>query len=191
MDSGELVALVKRIAEVRGRNARMSAEDREDLAQQVTEQYLLTWKDGEQPDNVKAWLETATGNALLNRVRAARNNPVMGFGQGEAEPVALAVGAIRGEVASAPAVRADLARRVRASLDDDENELFDLVLLELTDRDIAEQLGISPAAAKSRRHRLVAKMRVALEADPGLLTELRKAHPHVYPTEQRRQGRPR
>ena len=190
MELAELVAAVDRIVGSRGSRARLSNLDRQDLAQQVLEQYLRVWRNGAEPDNVAAWIETATRNALVNRIRDDRNKPALRFGQGEDEPVALAVAALRADSTSAIPVAVDLERRVRAGLKPDEITLFDLVLQEMSDKRIAEELRIEVANAKKRRQRLLAKLRATLEADPTLLEALRASHPHVYPDAQWRQGRP-
>jgi RNA polymerase sigma factor (sigma-70 family) len=190
MDWGSVHTTASRIARVRGSRANLSPDDQADLAQQVLEQFLRTFGDGDAPENVDAWLETATRNALLNRIRDAVKRPALQFGNGDDEPVAVIVGALRGGSASVlPAVH-DLERRVLALVSGEDRQLFDLVLEGRSDAEIASDLGVLPATAKKRRQRMIAKLRVELEADPGLLAELRSAHPHVYPDEQRRAGRP-
>jgi hypothetical protein len=77
---------------------------------------------------------------------------------------------------------------VRARLKPDANQLFDLVLIEIPDNQIAHELNIEAAAAKKRRQWLLAKLRESLKADPGLLEALRASHPHVYPDAQWHQG---
>ncbi len=63
MEHKDLVGIAKPIVWRRGYQAGYSIEDREDLLQDVLMKFVQAWPNGSAPDNVAAWLETATSNA--------------------------------------------------------------------------------------------------------------------------------
>jgi DNA-directed RNA polymerase specialized sigma24 family protein len=81
MDSVEIVRALQRIVAVRGKGARLSEVDREDMTQHVLEQYLRAWTDAKEPENVAAWIETATRNAHLNSTRDDKKKPALVSGR--------------------------------------------------------------------------------------------------------------
>ena len=67
----------RRIVDVRGRDFGLSPEDREDVLQEVLAKYVRTWSADAEPDNVEAWLETATGRLITDRWRAEQRRPLV------------------------------------------------------------------------------------------------------------------
>lgn len=182
MENNELIATAKPIVWRRGYQAGLPIEDREDLLQDVLMKFLHAWPDGGAPDNVAAWFEVTTGNAIIDRVRAADRRPADNFAEGGDDPVSLAINAMRStQLASAPAV----SRKVLAAI-------FDLIPIEdahlLRQRylkndvaaELAAELGITVANLDQRTTRAKRKLREALAARLDLVEELRNPHPRVY-----------
>ena len=82
MEIEDVRRVAQRIVEVRGRGFGLSPEDREDVLQEVLVKYVRTWPGDVEPDNVEAWLETATGRLITDRWRAEQRRPPGGRGRG-------------------------------------------------------------------------------------------------------------
>lgn len=182
MENDELVATAKPIVWRRGYQAGLSTEDREDLLQDVLMKFLHAWQNGDAPANVAAWVETATSNAIVDRVRVAERRPADNFAEGAVDPVSLAITAMRSTTfASAPAI----SRKVLSAIFDlvpaeDAHLLRQRYLKNHAAAELAEEFGISVANLDQRTTRAKRKLRDALVGRPDLVEELRAPHPHVY-----------
>lgn len=177
----DLIDTARPIVWRRGYQAGLSAADREDLLQDVLMKYLQAWGGTSAPDNIEAWLETATANAIIDRIRAGERRPADYFAAGADHPVSRRVSNVRIAPVSFEAVQ----RRVRSSV-------FSLVtradadLLRwryvdgLSAAEVADRLGISVANVDQRTTRAKRRMRQAMAERPDLVEELRAPHPHVY-----------
>lgn len=182
MENDELVATAKPIVWRRGYQSGLSNEDREDLLQDVLMKYLQAWPHKVAPENVAAWFETATSNAIIDRARAVDRRPAANFADGGDDPVSLAIAAMRStQLASAPAVSRRLLSSIFALVPTEDARLLrKRCLTNAAAAELAEELGISVANLDQRTTRAKRKLRAALEARPDLVEELRAPHPHVY-----------
>ena len=181
MESHELFELARPVVSRRGRASGLSPEDREDLLQDVLAKYHSTWTVG-QPDNVEAWLETATRNAIVDRVRVAERRPAALYAEGSDDPLALAVAAMRSSLATSDQpVRASVVRKVFGMIPDSDAELMHQRYIQGgTAAELAAELGISVANLDQRTTRANRRLREALIDRPDLVAELRAPHPRVY-----------
>ena len=175
----------QRIAEVRGRDFGLSAEDREDLLQEVLVKYVRTWPGEVEPDNVAAWLETAIGRLITDRWRAEQHRPAGAApdkGGDAYDAVAGLIDLARNRQPSMPAVSGDVVDRVFGLLPPADATLLQRRFVHDVDpAELAHQLGISRAAVDQRVSRAKARLKAALDAQPELLADLRAGHPHIYP----------
>lgn len=182
MENAELVATAQPIVWRRGYQAGLSTEDREDLLQDVLIKFLHAWPSTAAPDNVAAWFETTTSNAIIDRARVAERRPADNFAEGGDDPVSLAIAAMRStQLASAPAV----SQKVLAAIFDlipteDAHLLRQRYLKNDAAADLADELGITVANLDQRTTRAKRKLRDALAARLDLVEELRSPHPHIY-----------
>jgi RNA polymerase sigma-70 factor, ECF subfamily len=174
-----VIAEARAVVSRRGRRAGLSAEDREDLAQDVLLKYLQAWPDGSAPANIGAWFETATGNAIVDRFRAEGRRPTDRL---DDDPVRLAVAAMRsGRTTSDRALELQLLRRILGLIPADDARLLRNRYLDgHNSASIAARLGITVAAADQRTTRAKKRLREALEQRPDLVAELRSGHPRPY-----------
>ncbi len=182
MNPDEFLAIATPVVQRRGHRARLSLQDREDLLQDVAMKYLQAWSDGAEPDNVRAWLETATANAIVDRLRVADRRPADNFAEGGDDAVSAAMAVMwDSRFASAPAVSQQLISDVLGLIPRGEADLLRRRYLErFTAADLADELGITVANLDQRTTRAKRNLREALKSRPALVAELRASHPHVY-----------
>ena len=140
--------------------------------------------DDAEPDDVEAWLETATGRLITDRWRAERGAQRWPRVHPDGDPYDVVADFV------------ELARS-RSALDAGRgdagiNQVFgllppadaDLLQRRLVDdvepAELWDDLGISRAAVDQRVSRAKARLKAALAAQPELLAELQAGHPHVY-----------
>lgn len=181
VDHPDLITVAKPIVWRRGRQAGLSAEDREDLLQDVLAKYLVAWREGT-PDNVAAWFETTTSNAIIDRARVAERRPADNFAEGAEDPVSLAIGALRSsQYASAPAISQEVLDRIFDLIPQEDAYLLrERYLKNYSASELAGELGITVANLDQRTTRAKRKLRDALGSRADLVAELRAPHPHVY-----------
>ncbi len=182
MEHEDLVGIAKPIVWRRGYQAGYSIEDREDLLQDVLMKFVQAWPNGVAPDNVAAWLETATSNAIIDRIRANERRPADNFAEGGDDPLSLAIAAMRSsQFASAPAVSQEVLDRIFALIPEaDAYLLRERYLKDYSASELAGELGITVANLDQRTTRAKRRLRDALADRPDLVEELRAPHPHVY-----------
>jgi RNA polymerase sigma factor (sigma-70 family) len=182
MEVDQLLAIAKPIVWRRGYRAGFPDEDREDLLQDILMKYLQAWPDQIAPDNVAAWFETATANAIVDRARAADRRPAALFAEGGDDPVSLVIAAMRStHFASAPAVSQKVMDCIFALVPSPDADLLRRRYLKNhTAAELAAELGITVANLDQRTTRAKRKLRDALVARPDLVDELRAPHPHIY-----------
>lgn len=182
MEHKDLVGIAKPIVWRRGYQAGYSIEDREDLLQDVLMKFVQAWPNGSAPDNVAAWLETATSNAIIDRIRANERRPADNFAEGGDDPLSLAIAAMRStQFASAPAVSEKVLAGIFALVPTgDAHLLQQRYLKNYSAAELAEELGITVANLDQRTTRAKRRLRDALADRPDLVEELRAPHPHVY-----------
>lgn len=178
--------LAQRIVEVRGRGFGLTTEDREDVLQEVLAKYLRTWSGAAEPDNVEAWLETATGRLITDRWRAEHRRPlaaeVADRGGDPYDGVAGFMEKARSRQPSMPAVGDAVVQEVFGLVPPADAALLQRRFVDDVDpADLADELGISRTAVDQRVSRAKARLQVALSAQPELLADLRAGHPHIYP----------
>jgi RNA polymerase sigma factor (sigma-70 family) len=144
--------------------------------------YLQAWPRGDAPENVAAWFETATSNAIIDRARAVDRRPAANFAEGGDDPVSLAIAAMCStQFASASAVSRKLMSSIFALIPTEDARLLrKRYLKNHAAAELAEELGISVANLDQRTTRAKRRLRDALEARPDLVEELRAPHPHLY-----------
>lgn len=177
--------VAQRIVEVRGRKFQLSPEDREDLLQEVLVKYMRTWTADAQPDNVEAWLETATGRLITDGWRAERRSPsVVEVADRDGDPydiVADFMEKARSRQPSMPAVGDAVIQKIFGLLLPADAALLQRRFVDDVDPDhLADELGISRAAVDQRVSRAKARLKAALDAQAELLADLRAEHPHIY-----------
>ena len=182
MEVDQLLAIAKPIVWRRGYQAGFPNEDREDLLQDILMKYLQAWPDQGAPDNVAAWLETATANAIVDRARAAERRPTAPFAEGGDDPASLAIAAMKStQFASAPAVSQKVLESIFALIPSNDSDLLRRRYLKShAAAELAAELGISVANLDQRTTRAKRRLRDALVARPDLVDELRAPHPHIY-----------
>jgi RNA polymerase sigma-70 factor, ECF subfamily len=182
VQTDELYAIAKPITRRRGNKAGLTQQDCEDLLQDVFAKYLRAWPQGDTPANVAAWFETATANAIVDRIRAAERRPVAHPSGNDDEVDSLLDAVLRSPaIASAPAVRADLFSSIFALVPVEDARLLRRRYVDgHSAAELAEELGISVANVDQRTTRAKRKLRDALTARPDLMDELRAPHPHLY-----------
>jgi RNA polymerase sigma factor (sigma-70 family) len=186
MEIESVRGVAQRIVEVRGRGFGLSLEDREDLLQEVLMKYVRTWSDDVAPDNVEAWLETATGRLITDRWRGEQRRPLVAEVEDrDGDPydvVADFMERARSRQPSMPAVGDAVIDKVFGLLPSADAALLQRRYVDDIDpEDLADELGISRAAVDQRVSRAKAHLQSELSAKPELLAELRAGHPHVYP----------
>ncbi|WP_165357010.1 RNA polymerase sigma factor [Nocardioides zhouii] len=174
-----------RIVEVRGRDFRLSSEDRKDLLQEVLIRYVHAWSGEAQPNNVEAWLETTTARVITDRWRAEQRRPAVAEVEDhEGDPydvVADFMEVARSRQPSMPAVGDAVINQVFGLVPPADADLLQRRLVDdVEPSDLADELGISRAAVDQRISRAKARLRAALAAQPELLAELQAGHPHAY-----------
>lgn len=182
MEHKDLVGIAKPIVWRRGYQAGYSIEDREDLLQDVLMKFVQAWLNGSAPDNVAAWLETATSNAIIDRIRANERRPADKFAEGGDDPLSLAIAAMRStQFASAPAVSEKVLSSIFALVPTGDAHLMQQRYLKnYSAAELAEELGITVDNLDQRTTRAKRRLRDALADRPDLVDELRAPHPHVY-----------
>lgn len=186
MKTEQVSRVARPIADARGRDFGLSAEDCEDLLQEVLLKYVRAWPGDAEPDNVAAWLETVTARMITDRWRAERRRPpVAGLDDPGGDPydaVADVVERARSRQPSMPAVGDAVIDQVFNLVASADADLLQRRLVEDVDPvQLADELGISRAAVDQRVSRARARLQAALFDQPELLADLRAAHPHVYP----------
>ena len=186
MEIGAVRRVAQRIVEARGHKFQLSPEDREDLLQEVLVKYMRTWSADAQPDNVEAWLETATGRLITDGWRAERRRPsVVEVADRDGDPydiVADFMEKARSRQPSMPAVGDAVIQKIFGLLQPADAALLQRRFVDDVDTDhLADELGISRAAVDQRVSRAKARLKAALDAQPELLADLRAGHPHIYP----------
>lgn len=186
MEIESLRRVAQRIVEVRGRGFGLSPEDREDLLQEVLVKYVAAWSGDGAPDNVEAWLETATGRLITDRWRGEQRRPLVAeAADRDGDPydvVADFMERARSRQPSMPAVGDAVVDQVFDLLPPADAALLQRRLLDDADpAALAEELGISRAAVDQRVSRAKARLQATLLDDPQLLADLRAGHPHIYP----------
>lgn len=177
--------VAQRIVELRGRSFGLSPEDREDLLQDVLVKYVRTWSGDVAPDNVEAWLETATGRLITDQWRVEQRRPMVAEVEDrDGDPydvVADVMERARSRQPSMPAVGDAVIDQVFELLPPAEASLLQRRFVDDVDpADLADKLGINRAAVDQRVSRAKARLKAALAAQPELLAELQAGHPHVY-----------
>lgn len=144
--------------------------------------FVQAWPNGSTPDNIAAWLETATSNAIIDRIRANERRPADNFAEGGDDPLSLAIAAMRStQLASAPAISEKVLASIFALVPaSDAHLLRQRYLKNYSAAEVAEELGITVANLDQRTTRAKRRLRAALTVHPDLLGELRAPHPHVY-----------
>jgi len=178
--------LAQRIVDVRGRGFGLSPEDCEDVQQEVLVKYVRTWSSDVEPDNVEAWLETATGRLITDRWRAEHRRPLAAeVADRDGDPydvVADFMDKARSRQPSMPAVGDAVVQEVFGLVPPADAALLQRRFVDDVDpADLADELGISRAAVDQRVSRAKARLRAALGAQPQLFADLRAGHPHIYP----------
>ena len=178
----ELIGIAQPIVWRRGHRAGLTIEDREDLLQQILMKYLQAWPDADAPENVEAWVTTATANAITDRLRADARRPADNSAEGGEDPVAIAFAAMRSpQYASAPAVSQKIIDSVFALVPARDADLLRQRYIEnASAAELADERGITVANIDQRTTRAKRKLRDALIARPDLVAELRAPHPHLY-----------
>jgi RNA polymerase sigma-70 factor (ECF subfamily) len=128
-------------------------EAAEDATQIVFERAMLNISRFEARSSFRAWLFTIAHNEVIDHVRRMR--PV-------ADPEALDLLHDPGPSPEALAIERDEhdgLRKVIARLDERDRQLVELRLSGLNDREIADVLGISHGAVRTRQHRTLMRMR--------------------------------
>jgi RNA polymerase sigma-70 factor (ECF subfamily) len=158
---------------VRGAVARLDSAARlilrdGDLARDAVQDALLrAWRDLpglRDPDRFDAWLYRLTVNACLDAARRRRRRPI----EVELDPI---IGRTIGDVASVVADR-DLLDAALRRLDPSWRAVVVLhFYLDLPLTDVAVALGIPLGTAKSRLHRSLGAMRVAMRIDEAAAAE--------------------
>ena len=182
MEHQELVAIARPIVWRHGNGAGLANEDREDLLQDVLMKYLKRWQNDDAPENIAAWLETTTSNAIVDRFRVDGRRPAHNFAEGEQDPMSLAIAAMRStQSASEPAVSRELIDSILALIPVED---ADLLRRHYVDKDAAAELAadlrISVDNVNQRMTRAKRKLRDALTVRRDLVEELHNPHPHVY-----------
>lgn len=178
--------VAQRIVEVRGRAFGLTPEDREDVLQEVLAKYIRTWSADAEPDNVEAWLETATGRLITDRWRAEQRRPPLAAPEdldGDAyDVVADFMEKARSRQPSMHAVSDAVVQEVFGLVSPADAALLQRRFVDDVDpADLADELGISRAGVDQRVSRAKARLHAALSARPELLADLRAGHPHIYP----------
>ncbi len=183
MDPSELLALASPIVSRRTRRTGWTTADREDLLQDVLAKYLATWRDGSQPDNPAAWIETVTDRAITDRQRAAARHRTDLFDEGADDPVSMAIAglATSGRTVSLETVSAELLRTIFGLIPAEDRRLLRARYVQgFSAADLSESMGITVAAVDQRTTRAKQRLREALAARPDLVAELRSPHPRIY-----------
>lgn len=177
-----MLSIARPIVWRRGFQAGLLEEDREDVLQDVLLKYMQAWPDDSAPDNAAAWLETATSNAIVDRIRANERRPADQFAEGGDDPVSLLVAAMRSsKTASAPPVSEEVLTAIFGLIPEEDAYLLrERYLKNYTASELAGELGISVASLDQRTTRAKRKLREALEGRTDLVDELRSPHPHLY-----------
>lgn len=186
VEIGAVRRVAQRIAEVRGCDFGLSPEDREDLLQEVLVKYMRTWSSEVEPDNVEAWLETATERLITDRWRAEHRRPLAAeVADRDGDPydvVADFMEKARSRQPSMPAVGDAVVQEVFGLVPPADAALLQRRFVDDVDpADLADELGISRAAVDQRVSRAKARLKAALGSQPELLADLRDGHPHIYP----------
>lgn len=177
--------VAQHIVEVRGRDFGLSLEDREDVLQDVLVKYVRTYPGEVEPDNVEAWIETATRRLITDRWRAEHRRPLAAeVADRDGDPydvVADFMEKARNRQPSMPAVGDAVVQEVFGLLPPTDAALLRRFVDDVDPADLADELGINRAAVDQRVSRAKARLKAALGAQPELLADLRAGHPHVYP----------
>lgn len=190
MDIEDVRRLARPIVDARGRDFGLSAEDCEDLLQEVLLKYVRAWAGDAEPDNVEAWLETVTARTITDRWRAEKRRPKVAVVEDpDGDPLDLVADVVeraRSRQPSMPAVGDAVIDQVFGLLSSADADLVQRRLVDDVDPvQLADELGISRTALDQRVSRAKARLQAALLAHPELLDDLRAPHPYVYP-----RGRP-
>lgn len=181
MDYDVLTGLAQPIVWRRGRRLGLGEADCEDLLQDVLTKYFTTWAL-DTPDNIEAWLQTATKNTVIDRARAADRRPSDLFTEGGDDPLSVAISRLRSPwFASLQAVQEKILNEVFGLLSAAEADMLrERYLHNRSAADLAATLDITVANVDQRVSRAKRKLREALAERPDLVNELRSPHPHVY-----------
>lgn len=177
-----LLETARPIVDRRARRAGLSADDRDDLLQDVIVKYLGAFSNGA-PRNLPAWIETTTERTLIDRYRATDRRPQDAMPEhGDPHVIPTLVAAWREATAtSLGAMKQGLVDEALGLLSDSDREIFERKYLHgEPSADIAMSLGISVNTVDQRAGRARRRLREALEQRPDLVAELAKPHPHLY-----------
>jgi RNA polymerase sigma factor (sigma-70 family) len=145
------------------RAARLVLRDAEFARDAVQEALIRAWRDLpglREPDRFDAWLHRLTINACLDQARRRRRRPI------EVEMTLTHHPAVT-DTAGALADR-DVVDGVLSHLDERERAIVVLhYFLGMPLTDVAATLGIPVGTVKSRLHRALGEMRIAIVADSG------------------------
>lgn len=181
MDYDVLTGLAQPIVWRRGRRLGLGEADCEDLLQDVLTKYFTTWAL-DTPDNIEAWLETATKNAVIDRARAADRRPTEPFAEGGDDPLSVTISRLRSpRFASLQPIQKRILNEVFGLLGAAEADLLrERYLHNRSAADLAATLDITVANVDQRVSRAKKKLREALMERPDLVKELRSPHPRIY-----------
>lgn len=180
MDTKGLMETAAPIVRRRARRFSLNEADTEDLLQDVMVKYLNAATAGA-PDNPPAWLERVTERALIDRHRGRHpQRPMPDHGEPDVIPTLVAVWR-DASATSLFAMKRPLMEEALGLLSRSDRELFERKDLRgEPSAEIAADLGIAVNTVDQRARRARKRLRAALEARPGLLTELAAPHPRVY-----------
>ena len=157
----------------------------EDAADVVADTFLVAWRridDVPEGDEARLWLYGVARRTLANHRRGAGRRSALG--DRLRQDLATAVPDHAGAVSERETVRAALMR-----LADRDREVIELSAWEgLEPREIAEVLGISPIAVRSRLSRSRARLRAQVDEagnDPGPPGHVPLRHPQLVRQEDR------
>lgn len=157
--------------------ARWSPADRDDLVQEVMLRFLRQWQDTTGPDNLEAWITTATRNAAIDLHR--------GDARRDRDRIAVASEALEEIFSAGPrlsilVVNQKVMGSVLALLNQRDRELLQLRYLDnLPARDVAGKLGMRVNGVDQATRRAKQRLAEALANNPELLADLRNQTHHA------------
>jgi RNA polymerase sigma-70 factor (ECF subfamily) len=172
---GELVATLRPHIEKQLLRYPLSDDDRQDLVQSTLMQIVRRVGSFRGDSSFSTWLFRVTANEALMMMRSQRRHRarlVQGLDLEDLGSLPAANdAALHGERADASAVQNERDARVRAALDSLPADYRDVVALhyhqDLGLQEIADRLGATESAVRSRLHRARSRLRAILEKSVG------------------------
>lgn len=187
----EALALTRQIVAKEYNGKAWPRDRREDLVGAVMLKYTTKWPQGSPPDGPGAWLRTVIRTTAIDKQRVEKTATGLDGDSDDAphaanDPLTVVINAFR-QSPSLIAAWNDLERRVFGVLKPADRYLLEAKhLRNRSAQELASHLGITVAAVEKRLSRARQVVRESLEADPGLLEELRAGMPRLHQHRQRR-----